>query len=156
MTYEGTLSASGLRFAIVVARFNSFITEKLLQGAMDGLRRHGADLDAVDVAWVPGSFEIPVAALKLAKSGRYDAIICLGAIIRGATAHFDYVCSESAKGIAAVGLQTGVPAIYGVITTETIEQAVERAGTKSGNKGWDAAVSAIEMANLMKEIPSQA
>lgn len=152
MTYEGTLSATGLRFAIVVARFNSFITEKLLQGALDGLRRHGADPDAVDVAWVPGSFEIPVVAMKLAQSGRYDAVICLGAIIRGATAHFDYVCAESAKGIASVGLQTGVPAIYGVITADTIEQAIERAGTKAGNKGWDAAVAAIEMANLMKAV----
>lgn len=154
MTYEGALTANGLRFAIVVARFNSFITEKLLNGAMDGLRRHGADPDAVDVAWVPGSFEIPVVAMKLAKSGNYDAVICLGAIIRGATTHYDYVCAESAKGISAVSLQTGVPTIYGVVTTEDIEQAIERAGTKAGNKGWDAAVSAIEMANLLGAIES--
>jgi len=152
MTYEGALTANGLRFAIVVARFNSFITEKLLQGALDALRRHGADASAIDVAWVPGSFEIPLVAKKFAKSGRYDAVICLGAIIRGATVHFDYVCSENAKGIAAVGMETGVPTIYGVVTTDTIEQAVERAGTKAGNKGWDAAVSAIEMANLLRAI----
>lgn len=152
MTYEGALTAAGLRFAVVVARFNSFITENLLEGALDGLRRHGAELDAVDVAWVPGSFEIPLAAKKLAESGRYDAVICLGAVIKGATAHFDYVCAESAKGIASVGLETGVPTLYGVITTDTIEQAIERSGAKAGNKGWDAAVAAIEMANLVRAI----
>lgn len=152
MTYEGALSATGRRFAIVIARFNSFITEKLLAGAEDGLRRHGAEPDDIDVAWVPGSFEIPLAAKKLAQSGRYDAVVCLGAIIRGATAHFDYVCAENAKGIASVGMETGVPTIYGVVTADTIEQAIERAGTKAGNKGWDAAVSAIEMANLMRAL----
>lgn len=149
-TFEGHLSAAGLSLGIVVARFNSFITEKLLTGCLDAIRRHGGDEDEVDVAWVPGAFEIPLVARKMAESGKYDAIICLGAVIRGATPHFDYVCAESAKGIAAVSQQTGVPTIYGVITTDTIEQAVERAGTKAGNKGWDAALSAIEMANLLK------
>lgn len=151
-TFEGHLSASGLSFGVVVARFNSFITEKLLTGCIDALRRHGAGEDDVEVAWVPGAFEIPLAARKMAESGRYDAVICLGAVIRGATPHFDYVCAENAKGIAAVSQTTGVPTIYGVITANTIEQAVERAGTKAGNKGWDAALSAIEMANLLKEI----
>ena len=146
------MSAGGLKFGVVVARFNSFITEKLLSGCLDALRRHGADEEAVDIAWVPGGFEIPLAARRMAESGRYDAVICLGAVIRGATPHFDYVCAENAKGIAAVSQTTGVPAIYGVITANTIEQAVERAGTKAGNKGWDAALSAIEMANLLRSL----
>ncbi|MBO2522013.1 MAG: 6,7-dimethyl-8-ribityllumazine synthase [Clostridia bacterium] len=149
---EGHLSAAGLRFGIVVARFNSFITDKLLDGCLDGLRRHGAQDEDIAVARVPGSFEIPLVALKMARSQEYDAVICLGAVIRGATPHFDYVCAESAKGIAAAGFETGVPVIYGLITADTIEQAVERAGTKAGNKGWDAALSAIEMANLMKKL----
>lgn len=151
-TFEGHLSARDLRFGVVVARFNSFITEKLLSGCLDALRRHGARDEDVDVAWVPGAFEIPLVARKMAESGKYDALICLGAVIRGATPHFDYVCAENAKGIAAVGQATGVPTIYGVITANTIEQAVERAGTKAGNKGWDAALSAIEMANLLREL----
>jgi 6,7-dimethyl-8-ribityllumazine synthase len=139
----------------VVARFNDFITSKLYGGALDGLVRHGVDEADVDVAWVPGSFEIPVAARRLAATGRYDAVICLGAIIRGATPHFDYVAAEASKGVAAVGLQTGVPTIFGILTTDTIEQAIERAGTKAGNKGFDAAVTAIEMANLLREIGSE-
>ncbi len=148
--FEGRLVGDGLRFAILVARFNDFITSKLYEGAMDGLVRHGVDPAAIDTAWVPGSFEIPVVARKLAQSGRYDAVICLGAVIRGATPHFDYVAAEVSKGIAAVALQTGVPVIFGVLTTDTIEQAIERAGTKAGNKGFDAAVTAIEMANLLR------
>ncbi len=152
-TFEGTLLGSGLRFGIVVSRFNEFITQRLLEGALDGLRRHGVEEDAVDVAWVPGSLEIPVVARRLAQSGQYDAVICLGAVIRGATAHFDYVAGGAATGIASVALETGVPVIFGVITTDTIEQAIERAGTKAGNKGYDAALSAIEMANLMRTLP---
>ena len=152
-TFEGTLLGSGLRFGIVVSRFNEFITRRLLEGALDGLRRHGVEEDAVDVAWVPGSLEIPVVARRLAQSGQYDAVICLGAVIRGATAHFDYVAGGAANGIASVALETGVPVIFGVITTDTIEQAIERAGTKAGNKGYDAALSAIEMANLMRTLP---
>ena len=150
--FEGNLVGHGLRFGIVVARFNEFITSKLLEGALDGLRRHGVDEANVDIAWVPGSFEIPVVARKLAQSGRYDAVLCLGAVIRGSTAHFDYVAGEAAKGIGAVALQTGVPVIFGVLTTDTIEQAIERAGTKAGNKGFDAAVTGIEMANLLAAI----
>jgi len=150
--YEGHLIADGLRFGIVVARFNEFITNRLLGGAMDALLRHGADEERIDVAWVPGAFEIPLAAAKMASSGRYDAVICLGAIIRGATPHFDYVAAEASKGIAKVGLDTGVPVIFGVITADTIEQAIERAGTKAGNKGWDAALSAIEMSDLMRKL----
>ncbi|MBM3236915.1 6,7-dimethyl-8-ribityllumazine synthase [Candidatus Poribacteria bacterium] len=149
---EGNLIGTGLKIGIVISRFNSFITSKLLDGALDALKRHGVVDNDVDVAWVPGSYEIPFIAKKLAESRKYDAIICLGAVIRGATPHFEYVASESAKGIAQVGLQTGVPTIYGVITTDTIEQAIERAGTKAGNKGADAAVSAIEMVNLCKAI----
>lgn len=149
---EGTLSGRDLRIGIVVARFNGLITESLLAGCLDGLRRHGTNDEDIDVVWVPGAFEIPFAAQKLADRGGYDAIVCLGAVIRGATPHFDYVCAESAKGIARVGQTTGVPTIYGVITTENIEQALERAGTKSGNKGWDAALAAIEMANLNKAL----
>lgn len=150
--YEGHLVAEGLRFGVVVARFNEFITNRLLGGAMDALLRHGADEELIDVAWVPGSFEIPLAAAKMASSGRYDALICLGAIIRGATPHFDYVAAEASKGVAKVGLDTGVPTIFGVITADTIEQAIERAGTKAGNKGWDAALSAIEMSNLLRQL----
>lgn len=151
-TYEGKLIAKGLHFAVVVARFNEFITGKLLSGAMDGLLRHEAAADDIDTIWVPGAFEIPLVAQKLAKSKKYDAVICLGTVIRGSTSHYDYVCSEVSKGVAHVGLETGVPTIFGVLTTETIEQAIERAGTKAGNKGFDAAMSAIEMANLLKNI----
>lgn len=150
--YEGKLTAKGLRFAVIVARFNEFITGKLLTGAMDGLLRHDAAEEDIDTIWVPGAFEIPIIAQKLAKSGKYDAIICLGTVIRGSTSHYDYVCSEVSKGIAHVGLETGVPTIFGVLTTENIEQAIERGGTKAGNKGFDAAMSAIEMANLLKNI----
>jgi 6,7-dimethyl-8-ribityllumazine synthase len=150
--FEGHLVGQGLRFGIVVARFNEFITSKLLAGAMDGLIRHGVREEDVDVAWVPGSFEIPVAAKKLAQTGHYDAVLCLGAVIRGATPHFDYVAAEASKGVAAVALQTSVPVIFGILTTDSIEQAIERAGTKAGNKGYDAAVTGIEMANLMRVI----
>jgi 6,7-dimethyl-8-ribityllumazine synthase len=152
-TYEGKLVAEGLRFAIVVSRFNEFITRRLLGGAMDALQRHGAQEAQIEVAWVPGSFEIPLAAHKLAASGKYDAVICLGAVIRGATPHFEFVASETAKGIAQAAMQTGVPVIYGIVTADTIEQAVERAGTKAGNRGFDAAVSAMEMANLVSQLP---
>ncbi len=148
--YEGGLVAEGLKFGVVAARFNEFITNKLVGGAMDALTRHGASADDIELAWVPGAFEIPLVAKKMAESKRYDAVICLGAVIRGNTPHFDYVCAEVSKGVAHVGLDSGVPTIFGVLTTETIEQAVERAGTKAGNKGFDAAVSAIEMANLLK------
>jgi 6,7-dimethyl-8-ribityllumazine synthase len=151
-TYEGRLQAEGLRFAIVVSRFNEAITTKLLEGARDCLRRHGADDRALAVAWVPGAFEIPLAAQRLARSGQFDALICLGAVIRGATAHFDYVAGQSAAGVARVALDTGLPVTFGILTTDTIEQAMERAGTKAGNKGFDAAMSAIEMANLLRQI----
>jgi len=151
-TIEGILVAKGLKFGIVASRFNEFITTKLIEGAIDALKRHGAAEDAVDLAWVPGAFEIPLVAQKLAQSGKYDAVICLGAVIRGSTPHFDYVAAEASKGIAHVMLATGVPVIFGVLTTDTIEQAIERAGTKAGNKGFDAAVSAIEMASLMKNL----
>lgn len=151
-TIEGTLVAEGAKVAIVVARFNEFITSKLLGGAMDAFKRHGMEDEAMDIAWVPGAFEIPLVADKLAKTGKYDAVICLGAVIRGATSHYDYVCSEVSKGVAQVGLATGLPVIFGVLTTDTIEQAIERAGTKAGNKGSDAAMSAIEMINLLKNI----
>lgn len=151
-TYEGNLVASGLKFGIVVARFNEFITNKLLGGAMDALQRHGAVTEDIAVAWVPGAFEIPLAAKKMVESKKYDAVICLGAVIRGSTPHFDYVCSEVSKGVAQIGLHTGVPTIFGVITSDTIEQAIERAGTKAGNKGFDAAVSAVEMANLLNNM----
>jgi len=150
--FEGFLSGEGLRFALVVSRFNEFISSKLLSGAWDCLTRHGADGALVDVAWVPGAFEIPLIAQRLAATKRYDAIICLGAVIRGSTPHFDYVSGEVAKGVAKVQLDAGIPVIFGVLTTDTIEQAVERAGTKAGNKGWDAAVSALEMANLVKRL----
>lgn len=149
---EGNLSAEGLKFAIVVSRFNEFITQKLLTGALDMLRRHGADEKNISVAWVPGAFEIPLLAKKFALTKKYDAVICLGAVIRGATSHYDYVCNEVSKGIAQVGLQTEVPILFGVVTTENIEQAIERAGTKAGNKGSDAALSAIEMVNLLREV----
>lgn len=152
-TFEGKLTGSGLRFAVVIARFNDFISERLLAGATDALLRHDVSEDAIDVVWVPGCFEIPVVARRLACTGKYGAVICLGAVIRGATAHFEYVAGAAASGIAAVGAETGVPAVFGVLTTDTIEQAIERAGTKAGNKGHDAAVAAIEMANLMRELP---
>ncbi|WP_339816611.1 6,7-dimethyl-8-ribityllumazine synthase [Paenibacillus sp. FSL R7-0216] len=150
--FEGHLVSEGLKYAIVVGRFNEFITSKLLSGALDALKRHGAKEEEINVAWVPGAFEIPFAAQKLAESGKYDAVITLGTVIRGSTTHYDYVCNEVAKGVAAVGLETGVPTIFGVVTTENIEQAIERAGTKAGNKGWDAAMAAIEMANLTKQL----
>lgn len=151
--YEGHLVSEGLRYGIVIGRFNEFITNKLLGGALDALKRHGAKDEEVEVAWVPGAFEIPLAAQRMAQSGKYDAVITLGAVIRGSTPHFDYVCAEVSKGVAAVNMKTGVPTIFGVLTTDSIEQAVERAGTKAGNKGWDAAVTAIEMANLLKQLP---
>jgi 6,7-dimethyl-8-ribityllumazine synthase len=153
-TIEGKLDAKGLRFGIVISRFNEFISGKLLSGCLDGLNRHGADEKHIDVVWVPGAFELPLLAKKLAtaKENRYDAVICLGTVIRGATPHFDFIAAEVSKGIASVGLETGKPVIYGVLTTDSIEQAIERAGTKSGNKGFDAALAAIEMANLMKAI----
>ena len=150
--FEGTLLGKGLKFGLVVSRFNEFITKKLLEGAQDALLRHGVSEDSIDVAWVPGSFEIPLVAKKLAQTKRYDAIICLGTIIRGGTPHFEYIAAEVSKGVAKVGLDTGLPVIFGVITADTLEQAIERAGTKEGNKGFEAAVSAIEMANLVKGI----
>lgn len=149
---EGKLDAKGLSFAVVVGRFNSFIAERLLEGALDGLIRHGADDGKIDVLRVPGAFEIPLAAQKLAARNKYDAIICLGAVIRGSTPHFDYVAAEVSKGVASVSLENGIPVIFGVLTTDTIEQAVERAGTKAGNKGFDAAVTAIETANVFREL----
>jgi 6,7-dimethyl-8-ribityllumazine synthase len=150
--FEGKLLGKGLKFGLVVSRFNEFITRKLLEGAQDALVRHGADEADIEVAWVPGSFEIPLVAKKLAQSKRYDAVICLGAVIRGGTPHFDYVAAEVSKGVAKVGLETGLPVIYGLITADTLEQAIERAGTKMGNRGFEAAEHAIEMANLMKDI----
>ncbi len=152
-TYEGKLNGQGLKFALVVGRFNDFISTHLLEGALDCLRRHDVAEADVDVAWAPGAFELPLVAKRLAASGRYDAVICLGAVIRGGTPHFDYVAAEVAKGVAAVGLQADLPVIFGVLTTDTIEQAVERAGTKAGNKGWSAAASALEMANLARMLP---
>ena len=151
-TIEGKLDASGLRFAIVVARFNSFITERLLDGAMDGLVRHGAKAEDVDVVRVPGSWELPLTVAEVAKSKKYDAILCLGAVIRGDTPHFDYVAGEATKGVAQVSMQTGVPIAFGVLTTNTVEQAVDRAGAKQGNKGFDAAATAIEMANVLRQL----
>jgi 6,7-dimethyl-8-ribityllumazine synthase len=151
-TIEGKLDGKGLRFGIVIARFNEFISGKLLSGCLDGLNRHGADEKKIDIVWSPGAFEMPLLAKKLAQSEKYDAVICLGAVIRGATPHFDYVAAEVAKGIAQVSIDTGMPVIFGVLTTDNIEQAIERAGTKGGNKGFDAALAAIEMAHLMKEI----
>lgn len=152
MIYEGKVTGRGLKFAIVVSRFNEFITGKLLSGAIDTLKRHETYEGDIDIAWVPGAFEIPLLAKTLASSGRYNAVICLGAVIRGSTTHYDYVCNEVSKGVAQVSLNTGVPTIFGVVTTENIEQAIERSGTKAGNKGSDAAVSAMEMANLMQSI----
>lgn len=149
--YEGNLVSQGLKYGIVVGRFNEFIVSKLLGGALDGLKRHGVEDKNVEVAWVPGAFEIPLVAKKMAKTNKYDAIICLGAVIKGSTPHFDYVCAEVSKGVAAVGLNSEIPVIFGVLTTDSIEQAIERAGTKAGNKGYEAAVTAIEMANLLKE-----
>jgi 6,7-dimethyl-8-ribityllumazine synthase len=149
---EGLLNASGKRFGIVASRFNELITKKLLEGAIDCLVRHGAGGDSISIIWVPGAFEIPLAAKKMAKSGKQNAIICLGAVIRGTTPHFDYVAAEVAKGIASVSLEFEVPVIFGVLTTDSIDQAIERAGTKSGNKGWNAALSAIEMADLIEKI----
>jgi 6,7-dimethyl-8-ribityllumazine synthase len=149
---EGQLAAQGLRFAIVVSRFNSLVTQRLLDGALDALRRHGADENAITVVYVPGSFEIPLAAKRLAQSGAFDAVICLGCIIRGDTPHFEYVASEAAKGIAQVALETGVPTIFGVVTADTLEQALERAGAKAGNRGFEAAMTAMEMANLMRQL----
>ncbi len=151
-TLEGKLTAKNMKIAIVVARFNEFITSKLLSGCIDCLIRHEAADEDLTVAWVPGAFEIPMAAKKLAESGKYDAVICLGAVIRGATPHFDYVCAEASKGIAQVSMQTGVPVAFGVLTTENIQQAVERAGTKAGNKGVDCAMTVMEMVNLFKEM----
>ncbi|MCA1905260.1 MAG: 6,7-dimethyl-8-ribityllumazine synthase [Desulfarculus sp.] len=149
---EGLLQAQGMRFALVVGRFNDFIGAKLVEGALDTLKRHGANDEDIAIAWVPGAFEIPLAARKLAVSGKYDAVITLGAVIRGSTPHFDYVAAEVSKGVAHVGLETGLPVIFGVLTTDSIEQAIERAGTKAGNKGADAALAAIEMVDLLRKI----
>lgn len=151
-TYEGKLVSDGIKIGIVAARFNEFITSKLLGGAIDCLKRHNVDEDDISIAWVPGAFEIPLIASKMAKTSKYDAIICLGAVIRGSTSHYDYVCSEVSKGIATVSLESGIPVTFGVLTTENIEQAIERAGTKAGNKGYDCAASTIEMVNLINEI----
>ena len=150
--FEAQLIGTQLKIGVVVGRFNEFITAKLLDGALDGLKRHGVSEENIDIAWVPGAFEVPLIAKKMAESNKYDAIIGLGTVIRGSTTHYDYVCNEAAKGIASVSLSTGVPIIFGIVTTETIEQAIERAGTKAGNKGYDSAVSAIEMANLSQLI----
>ena len=149
---EGNLLGKGKKFAIVASRFNEFIVNRLVSGAEDAFIRHGVEGDDISLIWVPGAFEIPLAAQKLAQSGKYDAVVCLGAVIRGATSHYDYVCSEVSKGIANVGLKTDTPVIFGIVTTDNIEQAVERAGTKAGNKGFDAAISAIEMANLINKL----
>lgn len=149
---EGKLVSDGIKVAIVASRFNEFIVSKLIEGARDGLLRHDVAEENISLAWVPGAFEIPVVAKKLAESGKYDAVICVGAVIRGATTHYDYVCAEVSKGIATVSMQTGVPVMFGILTTDTIQQAMERAGTKAGNKGYDCALGAIEMVNLMKQI----
>jgi len=151
-TIEGKLISQGLKYGIIVGRFNEFIGGKLLSGALDGLKRHGVEDSEIEIVWVPGAFEIPLAAKKMAKSKKYDAVICLGAVIKGSTPHFDFVSSEVSKGIASVSLDTEVPVIFGVLTTDSIEQAIERAGTKAGNKGYDAAVTAIEMANLLSQL----
>jgi 6,7-dimethyl-8-ribityllumazine synthase len=150
--YEGKLVSKDKKYGIIVGRFNEFIGGKLLSGAIDGLRRHGAEEDNIEVVWVPGAFEIPLIAKKMAKSGKYDAVICLGAVIRGSTPHFDYVSSEVTKGVAHVTMETEIPVIFGVLTTDSIEQAIERAGTKAGNKGFDAALTAVEMVNLLQEL----
>ena len=149
---EGNVVAENLKIGIVGARFNEFIVSKLIDGARDGLIRHGVSDDDITLAWVPGAFEIPLVAKKMAMSGKYDAVICLGAVIRGATSHYDYVCAEVSKGVAAVGLESGIPVLFGVVTTDNIEQAIERAGTKAGNKGYDCALSAIEMINLTRQL----
>ncbi len=149
---EGNVVAGSIKIAIVASRFNEFIVSKLVGGAHDALLRHGVEDESITLAWVPGAFEIPLTAQKLAESGKYDAVICLGAVIKGATSHYDYVCAEVSKGVATVGLQTGIPVIFGVVTTDNIEQAIERAGTKAGNKGYDAACTAIEMVNLFREM----
>ena len=149
---QGDLSGKGLKFGIVAARFNDFITSRLVDGALDGLQRHGVTDADIEIVRVPGAYEIPLAARMITQSRKFDAVICLGAVIRGATPHFEYVSAEVSKGVASVSLETGLPVIFGVLTTDTIEQAIERAGTKSGNKGWDAAISAIEMANVMKQL----
>ncbi len=149
---EGNYVGKGIKVGIVAARFNEFITSKLVSGALDGLKRHEVEEEDIELAWVPGAFEIPLAAKKMADSKKYDAVICLGAVIRGATSHYDYVCNEVSKGIASVGLNSGIPVLFGVVTTENIEQAIERAGTKAGNKGYDCALSAIEMVNLIKNM----
>lgn len=149
---EGKLIAEGIKVGIVVGRFNEFIGSKLVGGAVDGLVRHGVDENDISIAWVPGAFEIPLIAKKMAESKKYDAVICLGAVIRGSTSHYDYVCNEVSKGIASVSLESGIPVLFGVLTTDNIEQAIERAGTKAGNKGYDCALSAIEMVNLIKQI----
>ena len=149
---EGNLSAKGLRFSLIVSRFNEFISSRLMDGAIDALVRHGCSEKDINITWVPGSFEMPLVAKKLANSGLYDAIICLGAVIRGATSHFDYVAAEVSKGIASVALETGVPVTFGVLTTDNLEQAIERAGSKAGNKGFESAMAAVEMANLLKEL----
>ena len=151
-SYEGKLIAKDLRFGIVISRFNEFLSTRLLEGALDALKRHDASVDSIDVAWTPGSYEIPLVAKRMVNSNKYDAVICLGVIIRGDTPHFEYVTSEVAKGIAKVGLDSGTPVTFGIITSDDLEQAIERAGTKSGNKGWQAALSAIEMVNLMKQL----
>ena len=151
-TLEGNVVANGAKIAIVGARFNEFIVSKLISGAKDGLVRHGVQEEDITLAWVPGAFEIPIVAKKMAASGKYDAVLCLGAVIKGSTSHYDYVCAEVSKGTAMVGLETGVPTLFGILTTDNIEQAIERAGTKAGNKGYDVACSAIEMVNLMKNI----
>ncbi len=153
-TFEGKLVCKDIRVGIVVTRFNEFITSKLLDGAIDGLKRHDVIEDSIDIAWVPGAFEIPLIASKMAKSKKYDAVICLGAVIRGSTTHYDYVCSEVSKGIAHISLNSDVPVMFGVLTTENIEQAIERAGTKAGNKGFECAVGAIEMVNLIRDMQS--
>lgn len=150
--FEGRYSGQGKKFGIVVSRFNEFITSKLLTGALDALKRHEVNEDDIEIAWTPGAFELPLLAKKMAQKGKYDAVICLGAVIRGETSHYDYVCNEAAKGIAQVGLQTGTPVLFGLVTTENVEQAVNRAGTKSGNKGFDAALSALEMVNVIDEV----
>ncbi|CAM2848159.1 6,7-dimethyl-8-ribityllumazine synthase [Hathewaya histolytica] len=150
--FEGNLIAEDIKVGIVVGRFNEFISSKLLGGALDGLKRHGVSSNNIEIAWVPGAFEIPLVAKKMVKEDRYDAVICLGAVIKGSTPHFDYVCAEASKGIAAISLASEKPVVFGVLTTDTIEQAIERAGTKAGNKGYDAAVTAIEMVNLLKQL----
>jgi 6,7-dimethyl-8-ribityllumazine synthase len=150
--FEGNLNGDGLKFGVVISRFNDFVSLRLLEGAMDCLRRHGVDDDDISVAWVPGAFDIPAVAKKMGDSGKYDAVVCLGTVIRGATSHFDFVASEAAKGIAHVGMQTGVPTVFGVVTADNLEQAIERAGSKSGNRGWDAARAALELADLYSKL----